>query len=190
MTKICLVRHGETDFNKRTLIQGHTDNPLNENGLEQARQTANWFAKNDPDFDVIISSTLSRAKDTAKIIASSINYTGDIEAKHGFIERNFGKLEGTLINDNFYNILYTDFSYGFERNEEICERVMNTLNDVVSKYKNKNIMIVCHAHTIKSILCSIDKTYDFRLSLVNCSINYITFDEKYSISSINNNAYK
>ncbi len=190
MAKICLVRHGETDFNKKMLIQGHTDNPLNDTGLEQAKVTAKWFAENDSDFDVIISSTLSRAKETAQIIASALCYNETIEAKTGFMERNFGKLEGTLINDEFYDILYTDFSFDFEKNEEICERTMSTLNDVVNKYDGKNILIVCHAHTIKSIICSIDKSYDFRLKLANCSINYIEYDGKFNISKLNISAYK
>ncbi len=190
MMKICLVRHGETDFNKKTLIQGHTDNPLNDTGLAQARATAKWFVENDPSFDVIIASNLSRAKDTANIIATAINYEGIIEENEGFIERNFGKLEGTLISDEFYNILYTDFSYEFEKNEEICGRTMTALNDVVQRHKDKNILIVCHAHTIKSIISSIDESYDFRLSLVNCSVNYIEYDGKFRISKININAYE
>ncbi len=190
MAKICLVRHGETDYNKKTLIQGLIDNPLNENGLSQAESTGRWFLENDRNFDVIISSPLIRAVKTAETIASHINYSDAIITDERFVERDFGKLEGTLSNDNFYNIIYNDFSYEFEKNEDICDRTMTALNDIVKSYPGKNILIVCHSHTIKSIISSIDKSYDFRLKLVNCSINYITYNDNFSISKLNISAYK
>ncbi len=185
MTKICLVRHGETDYNKKTLIQGLIDNPLNERGMLQAMETGKWFEENDNDFDIIISSPLVRAMETAKIIASCINYDNKIIAEPRFVERNFGKLEGQLVNEDFYNILYNDFSYEFEKNEDICSRTMSALSEIVKKFDGKKILIVCHSHVIKSIICSIDSTYDFRFTLVNCGINYITYDNGYSISKIN-----
>ncbi len=189
MTKICLVRHGETDYNRKTLIQGLIDNPLNEKGLEQADKTGKWFAENDNDFDVIISSPLARALKTAQAIAAHIDYSDTIILEPGFVERDFGKLEGTPVNDDFYKILYSDFSYEFEKNEDICERTMKALEKIVDRYANKKILVVCHSHAIKSIICSIDNSYDFRLTLVNCGINYIHHDNKFTISKINISAY-
>lgn len=65
--EICLVRHGETDWNKVGKIQGHTDIELNENGIRQAYACAEYL--NNAPFELIITSPLKRAKQTAEIIA-------------------------------------------------------------------------------------------------------------------------
>ena len=64
--KIYLIRHGETDWNLEQRLQGATDIPLNENGLELARETAQGL-KEVP-FDLIYTSPLKRAKQTAEIL--------------------------------------------------------------------------------------------------------------------------
>ena len=66
--KITVIRHGETDWNAVGKIQGKTDIPLNTNGREQARITARLLSKHN--IDVIISSPLKRAVETAEIISN------------------------------------------------------------------------------------------------------------------------
>ena len=68
---ICIVRHGETDWNLDGRIQGQMDIPLNSNGRIQAELCAT--AINFEKWDVIVSSTLKRAKETAEIIANKFN---------------------------------------------------------------------------------------------------------------------
>ena len=63
---IYIIRHGETDWNTKRLLQGATDIPLNQNGIEVARLTAK--ALKDVPFDVIYTSPLSRAVQTAEIM--------------------------------------------------------------------------------------------------------------------------
>ena len=70
MTYYTLIRHGQTDWNKLTLIQGHIDNPLNETGRLQAKDAASKII-NQEKYDLIISSPLIRAYETALIIQSS-----------------------------------------------------------------------------------------------------------------------
>lgn len=65
-TKIILVRHGETDWNSQLRFQGGKDIPLNDVGRDQARKLAEYLT--DTNIDVIYSSNLSRARDTAQII--------------------------------------------------------------------------------------------------------------------------
>ena len=64
--KIYLIRHGETDWNLEQRLQGAMDIPLNENGIELARETARGLR--DVPFDVIYTSPLRRARQTAEII--------------------------------------------------------------------------------------------------------------------------
>ncbi|MGX1428958.1 broad specificity phosphatase PhoE [Cytobacillus horneckiae] len=71
MTMICLIRHGETDWNAQNRIQGRTDIPLNGKGKQQAIQCGKYLALND--WDVIISSPLIRARQTAELINENTN---------------------------------------------------------------------------------------------------------------------
>lgn len=90
MTTICLVRHGETDWNALGMIQGKTDIPLNQKGIKQAKECG-VFLKSDT-WDVIVTSPLTRAKQTAEIISSIIDKPS-IEMAD-FIERDYGDAEG------------------------------------------------------------------------------------------------
>ena len=59
---VYFIRHGETDFNKRCLIQGMSDIPLNDKGIQQAGLAAEWFEKQNITFDRVFSSPLVRAR--------------------------------------------------------------------------------------------------------------------------------
>ena len=87
--KLFLVRHGETDHNAKKLLVSITYVPLNEKGREQARLLAKRL-KNEQ-IDVIISSPLSRARETAEIIAEQ--HGKKVIVSKELIERNFGALE-------------------------------------------------------------------------------------------------
>ena len=68
MTKITLLRHGQTDFNAQGRLQGRTDNPLNDTGVQQAKRAANAIGP----VDKIISSPLQRAIQTAEVFNKEI----------------------------------------------------------------------------------------------------------------------
>ncbi|GAA2015417.1 histidine phosphatase family protein [Microbacterium ulmi] len=102
MTVLTLVRHGETDWNKARRIQGSTDIPLNDTGRAQARAAAaRLFATLDPTAPrIVVSSDLSRARETAEIIAAELG----VEAPHAYPElreRGYGEAEGLDTNEFF-----------------------------------------------------------------------------------------
>ena len=66
---VYFIRHGETDFNKRCLIQGMSDIPLNDKGIHQAELAADWFKQQGIVFDGVFSSPLVRARKTAAIVS-------------------------------------------------------------------------------------------------------------------------
>lgn len=112
--KIYVVRHGETNGNLRGVMQGWTDEPLNDKGRALAIITAK--ALSDIRFDVAISSTLSRAYETAQIILrGNNNNKPEIEIDERIKEMNFGSWEGLgITKENFeipskdFNLFYTD----------------------------------------------------------------------------------
>ena len=93
MKHVYFCRHGESELNVQRIFAGQTDTPLTDHGREQAR-LAGERAKNIA-IDLIVTSPLSRASETAHIIAASIGYPADlIVANELFKERSLGSLEG------------------------------------------------------------------------------------------------
>ena len=90
-TLILAIRHGETDWNVGTRVQGHLDIGLNDRGREQARRLASTLAGREP-IDHIYSSDLSRALDTARIVAEVIG--APLTASAALRERCFADLQG------------------------------------------------------------------------------------------------
>jgi probable phosphoglycerate mutase len=95
VTEILLIRHGETAWNAEKRLQGHLDVPLNEEGLRQA--AALGRALRDESFDLIVSSDLLRARQTAEAIAMQRGMEVRIDA--GLRERCYGAFEGMLYAD-------------------------------------------------------------------------------------------
>ena len=89
-TRLFAVRHGETAWNVEARLQGHTDIPLNDRGREQARRAARSLAEEA--IDVVVSSDLSRARETAQAIAEAAGVP--LLTEPGLRERGFGRVEG------------------------------------------------------------------------------------------------
>ena len=96
--KIYFIRHGETEYNKLKKSQGQEINePLNATGIEQAEKTATYLKKfrfNTSDCDLIISSPMIRAKETAVIIAKTLGCPEPIEYMDDIMETKMGELSG------------------------------------------------------------------------------------------------
>ena len=118
-TRIIAIRHGETDWNAATRIQGHTDIALNANGVEQARQLGAALANEE--IDAVYASDLSRAADTAQAIATHHKLT--VHTHTGLRERHFGYFEGLVA---------------------LKARVVNTLNELAAKHIGQHIVIAAH----------------------------------------------
>lgn len=88
---IYLIRHGETDRNSAQALQGRSDVPLNETGVQQAREAARFLADRGIVFDRVFSSPLIRAIDTAKLVAPGVAPVLDDR----LLEMDYGPYEGT-----------------------------------------------------------------------------------------------
>jgi len=95
VTLLTLVRHGETDWNRARRIQGSTDIPLNDTGREQARQVAELLRDRMPAASpvIVVSSDLSRARETAEIIAGALGVDPP-RTYPQLRERAYGEAEG------------------------------------------------------------------------------------------------
>ncbi len=148
MTTLYIVRHGETDWNTQGKFQGLEDIPLNETGRKQALLSTKYLNKQN--CDVIVSSPLSRAKDTAEIIGKNIGIE-KIEIVKDFIERDLGSASGLLPEERKKR-----FPDGFiadaEPKLELRKRVFKAMADLHNKYTNKKIIVVTHGGIINSIM--------------------------------------
>ena len=112
MYHITLLRHGESEGNFSGVIQGQSDYPLTPTGQAQAHKLASFWASTGTRFDLIISSPLLRASQTAEIIAASVK--APIEHDSSWMERNFGQLQGVRLDEINQRTPPVDFFHPFE----------------------------------------------------------------------------
>ncbi|QNU67076.1 histidine phosphatase family protein [Ruminiclostridium herbifermentans] len=174
VTEICIVRHGETDWNTKKMIQGREDIELNKNGEEQAYLVAKHLKKFQ--WDAIVSSPLKRALNTAKIIGESVGIN-EITTIDDFIERDFGKGSGMTLEQQ-KQIFSDGIIPGKEGDNELAERTRRALDYIVKEYEGKKIIIVSHGAMIKSILKFVsDNTIDTGTTIIkNACLNLIKYE--------------
>ncbi len=97
ITRICFVRHGETDWNAERRMQGHIDIPLNAAGINQAKRLAKALIQTHHSFDAIYASDLQRAHATAQLIAEA--FSQDVMIHQNLRERHVGQLQGLLLDE-------------------------------------------------------------------------------------------
>lgn len=172
-TIICLIRHGQTDWNKQKKIQGRINNQLNATGKAQVQEVGRILKEQDPFWDIIIASPLDRAIDSAKIIAKELNYNGDIIINKNVIEREFGDAEGEFITDEIYERITNDDVNNLEKSYELQKRAFDALMDIAKTYPGKKILIATHSHFIKGFFTAISNEFTFTTPLYNASLNYV-----------------
>jgi broad specificity phosphatase PhoE len=149
-TTILLVRHGETDWNLERRIQGHSDRPLNETGLAQARALADELAGES--IDAVYASDLVRAVDTARAVAAPLGLSVDVVP--ALRERDFGTWEG-LTDDE----ILTRFPQArtqpwgdAETPEELAERVVEALRSIAARHPDATVLVVSHGGPVRAVL--------------------------------------
>lgn len=161
MTKLCLVRHGQTDWNLEGRYQGQSDIPLNENGRAQARTLA--LQLQGQPFGAVYTSDLERARETAGIIAAPLRLpiTTDIRLR----EINQGEWEGRLV--EIIKARYADLWQqrsvdpasvrppGGETVGEVAARVHAALDDIACIQPNASVLIVSHGLALATAICNV-----------------------------------
>lgn len=150
MTKLYIIRHGKTDWNKQKIIQGSTDIELNQEGIDQAKLLVDKIAINE--IDICISSPLKRAKKTAEII---VNNKIPIIYDNLLLERGYGLFEGKTIDTNLIKNMW-DYQLNTSTNniesiKDCLKRSKEFLDKIKKEYPNKTILIVSHGGLIKTL---------------------------------------
>ena len=109
---ITALRHGESVGNAESRWQGQADYPLTDTGRAQARALAERWCNDKVKFDLVISSPLLRAKETAEIIASRLNVT--IEFEPLWLERDNGDFSGLTAHEVRQNFTHPQFSTPYD----------------------------------------------------------------------------
>lgn len=184
-TIIYLTRHGETEWNIEKRLQGRGDSPLTENGIQRAKELRDRI-KN-IDIDVIYSSPIKRALNTANILRGNKNI--DIVTDDRLMEMCFGDYEGKKIDIIQKENPNWDIKLIMQGNVEICapngenlkevrERISKLMNKIIAENMGKSILIVTHGITLKALM------YYFKDEDVNsevmgqATLTKINIDEK------------
>lgn len=172
MTRFCLVRHGETDWNLQGRYQGQSGEGLNATGFLQAQTLAACLKPHT--FASIYSSDLQRAVQTAEIIAKALGLTvqtdprlreiclGDWEGKE------FAAIQSTQ--RELWQQRLRDPAHfrppGGENVLEVAQRVHLALKDITTQYLDSNVLVVSHGLAIATAICTskkvpLAKAYEF-----------------------------
>lgn len=143
--KLIITRHGETEENKKKIVQGHLPGKLSELGIEQGKKLA--FRLKNEKIDIIYSSDLRRAADTAKFIAE---YHKDIPLvfTKELRERDYGNISGKKLSEVDWNNLPKNC----EPLEELQKRVIDFLDKVYHKYPKSTVLFVSHGSASLSLI--------------------------------------
>lgn len=155
MMRIYIIRHGETDANKKGYAQGWTDGLLNENGKILAQITGRGMKG--IRFDRCISSPLIRARETAKIILRESDNNVSISFDDRIKEMNFGSLEGINIRDEKVLRFLKEpiLDYRFPNGESIAEvmgRTQDFLKELIARDDDKTYLVSTHGCALRAML--------------------------------------
>ena len=167
MTRFFLVRHGETEWNRLRKIQGISDIPLNDTGRSQAAALGDILSKHR--FDLIVSSPLSRALETAQIVARKLGMPAPLVIQD-LIERNYGEAEGSSGAE--LDIRYPDGTEipGREDRAEVTKRVVRTLHDLAIRHPEADILAVAHGAVSRCVV-EYAAPGEYSEPITNCSVH-------------------
>lgn len=184
-TRLCIIRHGETDWNAEKRIQGQTDIALNATGRAQALAMASRAAHYP--FTAIYSSDSSRARATAQAIADRIGF--DVKPLPQLRERHFGLFQGATAREAKarYPAAYAkykarDVDYDFQTGESLtalAQRAWDAVEWIVRHHQGETVAVVTHAGVLdvlhrKATGKPLHTARDFVIP--NCALNWFRFD--------------
>ena len=147
---ITLVRHGETDWNRAGRIQGSSDIPLNDTGRGQAAEAVSGLAGTT--FDAVYASPLSRASETARIIADGLRMPQpEPLVVPALAERNYGEIEGCTAAE-LRELFPDDVVPARESVESVLERAGGALRELATRHPGGRLLVVSHGAVIGALL--------------------------------------
>ena len=148
--RLYVARHGQTAWNAENKICGTTDLPLNELGQAQAKELAEKCGAYD--IDLIIASTMLRARQTAAAVAERWNVPVITDVR--LVEQNYGIYEGMDRQTPGFLANKRHFAYRYPEGEsmmDVCHRIYGLLEDIKRDHDGKNVLLVCHGGVMRLI---------------------------------------
>ncbi len=183
--KLYLFRHGETTWNKQKRFQGQKDIPLSENGIALAQKVGQ--AMRDIPLDYVISSPLTRAIETARLITAGRNIPLTTDKR--IQELCFGDWEGQTADSPDTDLQeYMKYFHSAplkcirpphgETFQDVCERTKSFLDELIHtpKYTDSNILISTHGAASRCLIHALDEeSEDIWRGCIppNCSVSII-----------------
>jgi probable phosphoglycerate mutase len=156
-TRLCIVRHGETEWNAQGRVQGQLDIPLSPIGLAQARAVAGVLGKET--FSAIYSSDLVRVRQTAEPTASLLHK--QIICDERLRERHYGVFQGMTyadakerIPEGYARFRAKDPDYAFDDGESLTrfnERALAFFDDLLKKHQGENLLVFTHGGVLEML---------------------------------------
>jgi len=200
MTRIILIRHGQTAWNKEERFRGQVDIALDETGLSQAEATARRVAEEWKPV-AIYCSPLQRAVQTAQVIARQMGL--DVQPHPGFMDINFGQwqgLTGKEVSQRWPDLLrawweapHTVTVPGGESLQQVRQRGMTALQQLIERHGDAEVAIVAHTVVNRVLLCAVlglDNSHFWRIKQDTCAINVIEWQRNmFIIASLNDTCH-
>lgn len=183
MKRLYLLRHGQTEFNVKKLVQGRCDSPLTALGRKQAGMAAAWLKSHDVVPDKVVSSPLGRAMDTAQLVATELlGPDAAVEPCEGIIERCYGTFE-----EGPHDALPTDVwdpgedlvPFGGEGSQALQERMVDALTNIMGSEGIETLLAVSHGSASRQFIkAAAPEGFELPAKLPNCAIMIFDFDEE------------
>lgn len=182
MKRLYLLRHGQTEFNVKKLVQGCCDSPLTDLGRKQAGMAAAWLKSHDVVPDKVVSSPLGRAMDTAQLVATELlGPDAAVEPCEGIIERCYGSFE-----EGPHDALPTDVwdpgedlvPFGGEGSKALQERMVDSLTNIMGVDGIETLLAVSHGSASRQFIkAAAPEGFELPTKLPNCAIMIFDFDD-------------
>ena len=182
MKRLYLLRHGQTEFNVKKLVQGRCDSPLTDLGRQQAGMAAAWLKAHNVVPDKVASSPLGRAVDTAQLVACELlGPDAAVESCEGIIERCYGSFE-----EGPHDALPTDVwdpgedlvPFGGEGSKALQERMVATLTNLMGAEGIETLLAVSHGSASRQFIkAAAPEGFELPAKLPNCAIMVFDFDD-------------
>jgi broad specificity phosphatase PhoE len=160
MTRLIVVRHGETIWNSESRYQGQTDVPLSARGLVEAECLAERFAGET--IAAIYASDLARAADTARVIAQRLSQPVILEPR--LREVNLGEWQGLSyaeVRRRYFDVTAPLPCYavdqpprGGESLRQLQARLMQVVDEIVARHADSNVLLVVHGGCLRALFCA------------------------------------
>lgn len=159
MTRLVLLRHGQTDWNLNHRYQGLTDIPLNETGEKQAIEANKYLQEFQ--FDAVYCSDLDRAKTTARLALKGLFPMEAVRYDRRLRERSFGTYEGGPYDKEKLPAEYRagmeadPENFKFPEGESLCDvekRIHPFFDEVIAKHKGETVLLVAHGSLLATML--------------------------------------